>query len=194
MWELILYVKFMSLWRLYYFFIQTGIIFGVTATCFDKCIIQHHAYIKSLLIKESYNLLLLYFIHLKFTVALGQAVSSDIRNDRDVDYNQNDLFKRSFTWGVYRKTLVTGRDAEPWLLIGGGPRTMLLVGWDGLRWSGDLPAVISSRFSCSGISSIRVGLQVSWNLRPRRKCQNIRPCCFTKTNCALWNTGRKPLE
>ncbi len=126
---------------------------------------------------------MLYFIH---QVALEQAVSSDIRNDRDVDYNQNDLFKRSLTWGVYRKTLVIGRDAEPWLLIGGGLRTMLLVGWDDLRWSGDLPAVISSRFSCSGISSIRVGLQVSWNLRPRRECQNIRPCCFTKTKCTLW--------
>ncbi len=71
---------------------------------------------------------MLYFIH---QVALEQAVSSDIRNDRDVDYNQNDLFKRSLTWGVYRKTLVIGRDAEPWLLIGGGLSNDAF-GW--LRW------------------------------------------------------------
>lgn len=90
--------------------------------------------------QSSYNHLLLHFIHFKFTEVLERALLSD----RRVDYNHNDVFKCIASPVVFIETFWLDETLEPWLLIGGGPQTTLLVGWDGLRWSGDLPVVISS--------------------------------------------------
>lgn len=45
---------------------------------------------------------------------------------------------------VFRETLAIGWDDWTPLLIGGDRRGIFSVGWDGSRWSGNLPAVISS--------------------------------------------------